>query len=321
EKIVKLYNEYLSKLQSDPSVTKASLNIPEEIDHNKFNLNNLKFDNEIYKYFKNDEAIINLQNEDALLKNLKEAIQYNKHGKWTNLRMFHTAKKNLFVINNLLIWYRPNDNKILPCVTKEYITDLIIKLHTNNHEGIPKVQNRVKKIFYYPSIEFLTSEIISSCPVCQLIKPNIGPNKPRLPNLEVKADYALDHCMGDLTFLQKNDGNVGLFVIIDIASRRCFAEPIRNKTSSEVIKAFKRIIDAQMFGSTIKILRVDNGTEFTSKEFKEFCKSIGTKLTFGNSFSSKSGGLVERLNGTIKQLIKQLTIIPPMKCLLNYLVT
>ncbi|CAF2123073.1 unnamed protein product, partial [Rotaria magnacalcarata] len=59
-----------------------------------------------------------------------------------------------------------------------------------------------------------------------------------------------------------------------------------------------------MHGFPIKVLRVDNGTEFTSKEFKEFCKSIGTKLTFGNAFSSKSGGLVERLNGTIKQLIK-----------------
>ncbi|CAF4391239.1 unnamed protein product, partial [Rotaria magnacalcarata] len=59
-----------------------------------------------------------------------------------------------------------------------------------------------------------------------------------------------------------------------------------------------------MPGFPIKTLRVDNGTEFTSKEFKEFCKSIGTKLTFGNSFSSKAGGLVERLNGTIKQLIK-----------------
>ncbi|CAF3664160.1 unnamed protein product [Rotaria socialis] len=426
EKIVKLYNEYLSKLQSDPSVTKASLNIPEEIDHvrihpmlnfdliskinfidnpksnhlliksnkskniinntafvknsnkykivpdyiklknkpdfynsepfienssmdnstleiiristlnksintaiqrktllndlirntnisykernallqEKFNLNNLKFDNEIYTYFKNDEAIINLQDADKLIKDLKHAIQYNKHGKWNNLRMFHTAKKNLFVINDLLIWYRPNDNKILPCVTRNYITNLIIKIHSNNHEGIPKIQNRVKKFFYYPNIEFLTSEIISCCPICQFIKPNIGPNKPRLPNLEVKADYALDHCMGDLTFLQKSNGNVGLFVVIDIASRKCFAEPIKNKTSSEVIRAFQQIIDKQMSGSKIKMLRVDNGTEFTSKEFKEYCKSIGTQLTFGNAFSSKSGGLVERLNGTIKQLIK-----------------
>ncbi|CAF2098297.1 unnamed protein product, partial [Rotaria magnacalcarata] len=33
EKILKLYNDYLSNLQNDPSVTKASLNIPEDIDH------------------------------------------------------------------------------------------------------------------------------------------------------------------------------------------------------------------------------------------------------------------------------------------------
>ncbi|CAF2128489.1 unnamed protein product, partial [Rotaria magnacalcarata] len=54
----------------------------------------------------------------------------------------------------------------------------------------------------------------------------------------------------------------------------------------------------------IKQLRVDNGTEFTSNEFKKFCEKSGIKLTFGNAYSSKSGGKIERLNGTIKQLIK-----------------
>ncbi|CAF2062102.1 unnamed protein product, partial [Rotaria magnacalcarata] len=131
-----------------------------------------------------------------------------------------------------------------------------------------------------------------------------SPDKPKLKDLTVTADYPLDHCMADLTFLTKSHGYIGLLMIIDIASRRCFAAKIKNKTSNEVIIALKKIIHEQLLGFNIKLLRVDNDTEFTSNEFKYFCESIGTKLSFGNAFSFKSGGKIERLNGTIKQLIK-----------------
>ncbi|CAF2121868.1 unnamed protein product, partial [Rotaria magnacalcarata] len=270
----------------------------------KFNLNNLNFDVEIRRTFQTNQDIINMQNNDPVIKDLKHQILYNKQGKWKNLKKFHTAKKNLFVCNDILIWYRPHDNKILPVVTKNFLISLIISYHNKSHEGSGKILNRLKKYFYYPGIEYYTIETIASCFTCQTHKPHIGVDKPKLPNLTVEAENALDHCMADLTFLTKCNSYVGIFVIIDIASRRCFAEKIKNKSSAEVIRAFQEIIDKQLLGFNIKTLRVDNGTEFTSNEFKDFCKKIGTKLTFGNVFSSRAGGKVERLNGIIKQLIK-----------------
>ncbi|CAF4867748.1 unnamed protein product [Rotaria socialis] len=283
---------------------KISYNERNKLLQEKFNLNNLTFDVEIRRTFKTNQDIINLQNNDQVIKDLKDQILFNKNGKWKNLKKFHTAKKNLFVCNDVLIWYRPHDNKILPVITKNFLISLIISYHNKNHEGCSKILNRLKKYFYYPGIEYFTTETIASCFTCQTQKPHIGVDKPKLPNITVEAENALDHCMADLTFLTKCNGFIGIFIIIDIASRRCFAVKIKNKSTAEVINAFNKIIQEQLLGFPIKTLRVDNGTEFTSNEFKEFCKTIGTKLTFGNAFSSKAGGKVERLNGIIKQLIK-----------------
>ncbi|CAF4320449.1 unnamed protein product, partial [Rotaria magnacalcarata] len=328
EKIQNLYNKYLLELQGDPSLNTNF--IPAEVDHvrihpmlnfdliHKLNFidrpknnklliksnikNNIKNNSafikrsnkysiipdyiKLKKSFNNENEIIALQNNDDLITNLKHTIKHNKDCTWKGLKMFHTAKKNLYIIRDILIWYRPHDNEILPVITKDYLIDTIVHYHKKNHD------------------EYHTTEVVASCFKCQNHKPHIGPDKPKLKDLTVTADYPLDHCMADLTFLTKSHGYIGLLMIIDIASRRCFAAKIKNKTSNEVIIALKKIIHEQLLGFNIKLLRVDNDTEFTSNEFKYFCESIGTKLSFGNAFSFKSGGKIERLNGTIKQLIK-----------------
>ena len=52
-------------------------------------------------------------------------------------------------------------------------------------------------------------------------------------------------------------------------------------------------------------LTVDNGTQFDSEVFKEFCMQIGTKLCFASVRHPQSNGLVERANGIILQGISR----------------
>jgi IS30 family transposase len=44
---------------------------------------------------------------------------------------------------------------------------------------------------------------------------------------------------------------------------------------------------------------VDNGKQFDSDKFKEFCKSIGTKIAFASVYHPESNGSVERANRVI----------------------
>jgi transposase InsO family protein len=48
-----------------------------------------------------------------------------------------------------------------------------------------------------------------------------------------------------------------------------------------------------------KAITVDNGTQFDSEAFREFCDQIGTKIHFASVRQPESNGLVERANGII----------------------
>jgi hypothetical protein len=52
-------------------------------------------------------------------------------------------------------------------------------------------------------------------------------------------------------------------------------------------------------------LTVDNGKQFDSQDFRDFCFSIGTKPIFASVYHPQSNGVVERANGKIFTAIKK----------------
>ena len=60
-----------------------------------------------------------------------------------------------------------------------------------------------------------------------------------------------------------------------------------------------------------KAITVDNGTQFDSEEFRNFCDQIGTKIHFASVRHPESNGLVERANGIIMTGIMKLIFNQP----------
>jgi transposase InsO family protein len=54
----------------------------------------------------------------------------------------------------------------------------------------------------------------------------------------------------------------------------------------------------------------DNGTNFTSKKFKNYCESLGIKLKFASVAHPKTNGQVEKANGLICNGIKKRLLAP-----------
>jgi transposase InsO family protein len=54
----------------------------------------------------------------------------------------------------------------------------------------------------------------------------------------------------------------------------------------------------------------ENGTNFTSKEFKSYCESMGIKLIFASVAHPKTNGQVEKANGLICNGIKKRLLAP-----------
>jgi hypothetical protein len=81
----------------------------------------------------------------------------------------------------------------------------------------------------------------------------------------------------------------------------CF---LKNKSKAfENFKIYKEMVENEM-DSKIKCLRYDNGGEFTSKEFIDYCNSHGIKRQFFVARTPQQNGVVERKNMTIHEMAR-----------------
>jgi hypothetical protein len=95
-------------------------------------------------------------------------------------------------------------------------------------------------------------------------------------------------------------GGARYFVsFIDDFSRRCWVYPIRRKADVfAVFKTFKARVELES-EKKIKCLRTDNGGEYTSDEFDNFCQHEGIKRQFTTAYTPQQNGVAERMNRTL----------------------
>lgn len=94
-----------------------------------------------------------------------------------------------------------------------------------------------------------------------------------------------------------------IVVAIKYFTRWIEAKPLAIITSETVKKIFWQNIMCR-FGVP-RTLIVDNGKQFDLNKFKEFCKSIGTKIAFASVYHPESNGAVERANRVIFSIISR----------------
>jgi transposase InsO family protein len=69
---------------------------------------------------------------------------------------------------------------------------------------------------------------------------------------------------------------------------------------------FKSLVENQI-GKKIKVMSLDNGREYTSKEFKSFCKEVGFKRELTAPYKLQKNGVEKRKNRSIIGLVKAMT--------------
>ena len=99
------------------------------------------------------------------------------------------------------------------------------------------------------------------------------PNKV-MPHTNAPVENATQQA--DLLFLPNDDGYRYCLVVVDIATRKVDAEPLKTKESNEVKKALQKIYKRRILKSPLR-LEVDAGNEFEgafSKYFKTMLKMV-----------------------------------------------
>jgi hypothetical protein len=98
-----------------------------------------------------------------------------------------------------------------------------------------------------------------------------------------------------------------MLVAVDKFTKWVEAAPVTTQDSIAAMNFIKSIVFR--FGVPHNII-TDNGTNFTSKEFKSYCESMGIKLKFVHP---KTNGQVEKANGLICNMIKKRLLAPLQK--------
>ena len=92
--------------------------------------------------------------------------------------------------------------------------------------------------------------------------------------------------------------------IVDDYSRKVWLFVLKEK--SEAFKKFKEwccLVETEI-GSAVKCLRTDNGLEFLSKEFDDFCKGKGIRRHRTVPLNPQQNGVAERVNRTVMERVR-----------------
>jgi transposase InsO family protein len=78
------------------------------------------------------------------------------------------------------------------------------------------------------------------------------------------------------------------------------------KTKDEVFNRFQefKAQTENLTGKKIRVLRTDNGGEYTSIDFSDFCKEAGIKRELTVPYNPQQNGVVERKNRSIVEVVK-----------------
>ncbi|KAL9444243.1 hypothetical protein AB3S75_017429 [Citrus x aurantiifolia] len=144
----------------------------------------------------------------------------------------------------------------------------------------------------------------SVCEVCQLGK------QARLPFPVNKAWRAVEKLQlihtdvcGPMRTASLN-GNRYFMVLIDDFSRMCWVYFLKQKSEvASVFWKFKTWIENQS-GCKIKVIRSDNGTEYTANKFAKFCEAAGIEHQLTATYTPQQNGVSERKNRTIMEMAR-----------------
>jgi transposase InsO family protein len=102
-------------------------------------------------------------------------------------------------------------------------------------------------------------------------------------------------------FKKAKGGFTHIFVIVDKFTKWIEVEPDASNTTAKVVEFIKEIM--HRFGVPNNII-TNNGTQFTAREFKDFCVDSGIKISYVSVSHQQSNEQVECSNGMILQGLK-----------------
>ena len=244
-----------------------------------------------------------LQKEDSSLEKKFEAA--------TKGTIFYTKKGTVCykVKKGLLYRYYDGTKSGNQLVTPKPLQKEVLRLAHDSamagHQGTSKTQDRIWSQFYWPGMCADVRRYVASCDRCQRVTPKGKIKKLPLgsmPAMEVPFQRVGIDLVGPI-IPASDRGNRYILVHMDHASRYPDCVALKKIDSETIAEALLDIWSR--VGIPQEVLS-DNGKQFVAGVMPEVQRLLSIKGTHISPYNAKCNGMVEKFNGSLKQMLKKL---------------
>lgn len=184
--------------------------------------------------------------------------------------------------------------------------DTLISGHCSLHKTFDRIRSR----FFWPGMSVDTRNYCKSCDICQRTQQKSKTKDIPLdfmPRIDTPFERVAIDLVGPLT-PPSEEKHTHLLTIIDVATRYPEAIPLKKIDSISVAEALFAFFARMGIPDEIQ---TDNGSQFTSEMMAEFRKLLSIDGVRSSPYHAQSNGIIERLHGTLKPMIKKVITAQP----------
>ena len=221
-------------------------------------------------------------------------------GDWS--RVLGSGRHQIQVEDNLVGIATASGFRVaVPPPLRNRVMQLAHEPPTSGHMGHRRTTLRVKQSFVWPGMYKDIKEYCRTCILCQRrSKPTPSPRAPMQTEL---ATYPFERVAVDITEMATSvKGNRYALVIMDYFSKYVRVYPMPDQKTETILDG---VLDwVYDFGVPEK-LHSDQGSQFEAGLFKIMCDRLGIRKTRTTPYRPQSDGMVEKFNGTLKDMISK----------------
>lgn len=174
---------------------------------------------------------------------------------------------------------------------------------TAGHFGVSKTLSRISELYYWPGMRKAVYSYVRKCSVCAA---NKSENLPQagLMGAYRNINFPFQLISMDLLgpYPRSKSGNQYLLVVVDWFTKFVLVHPMAKATSQGITRFVERSIFN--FLGVPQIVACDNGSQFTSKEFKKLMDEYKVQKVWYNARYHPQVNHAERVNRVIVTTIR-----------------
>ena len=298
------FSKVASETGADSFVLQSRVNTGVENDNNGDFRFKLEYDGEMVtgiQLLMQHTDLCNLQNSNFSLRVLRNCLISGKPlNKWPkSLKSFKRHRSKLYLQNTVIM------HGSVPVVPFNLMVDLAVTCHEKYaHMGREKLHHMVSLLAWSVSRYKIVEDVCKCCTHCQFFKNRRTTVAP--PTWKISTDRPFQMMAADLvSFSRTRQGHVCCLMMVDHYTKWVAAVPLRSKQSRVVGEAMVSQI-LPFLPKMPETLLTDNGPEFSSAYFSALLETWEINHIFTTPYHPASNGAIERVNRTVKQLLRSL---------------